>query len=64
MTQLQVNALTQMVTSLMLMVMAAIDTSKVGVETTTQESSNLTLCAAFVAVVKQLAETMKKEMMK
>ena len=64
MTQLQVNALTQMVPSLIVMVMAAIDTSKVGVETTTKESSNLTLCAAFVAVVKQLAETMKKEMMK
>jgi len=64
MTQLQVNVLTQMVPSLIVMVMAAIDTSKVGVETTTKESSNLTLCAAFVAVVKQLAETMKKEMMK
>ena len=63
-TQLQVNALTQMVPSLIVMVMAAIDTSKVGVETTTKESSNLTLCAAFVAVVKQLVETMKKEMMK
>ena len=64
MTQLQVNAPTQMVPLLIVMVMAAIDTSKVGVETTTKETLNLTPCAAFVAVVKQLAETMKKETMK
>jgi hypothetical protein len=37
----QLNALTQMVPSLIVMVMAAIDTNKVGVETTTKETSIL-----------------------
>ena len=66
------HALTQMVTSVIVMVMAARYTNKLGVETTTPKSSSPEKCAAFVAAVKvlvkkriQLKKTqLKKKIMK
>ena len=50
------HALTQMVTSVIVMVMAARYTNKLGVETTTPKSSSPEKCAAFVAAVKVLVK--------